>query len=233
MATQKQADEGFKAQNRVCNILNEQFVKKNGSYFAVETDKETDLKEHYDIGVYNKNQELVKRFDVKSTSYENGKISYTIRNVKGETPVTVCKENNKDGIQLVFVFGRNFNKMYFVDMDLWYKFVEEQVMDNADLPSKTYVMDRNFKHYTKDLPSKGVTDLFEYYNVHSVTVNVCGDELKSWIANAYVNGEFDKEVELEQGYNGDWYFENGSRYILVTESQIRELCIGSGHIINT
>lgn len=49
MATQKQADEGFKAQNRVCNILNEQFSKKNGSYFAIETDKETDLKEHYDI----------------------------------------------------------------------------------------------------------------------------------------------------------------------------------------
>ena len=183
--------------------------------------------------MFNKKQELVKRFDVKSTSYENGKISYTIRNIKGESPVTCCKESNVDGIQLVFVFGREFKKMYFVNMDLWYKFIEEQTMDNADLPSKTYVMDRNFKHYMKDLPNKGVTDLFEYYKVHSVSVNVCGEEVKSWVANAYINGEFDKEVELAQGYNGDWYFENGSRYVLVNEEQIRAMCVGSGHIINT
>lgn len=50
MATQKQANEGFKAQHEVCRIMNEQFSnKKNCLYYAMETDNSTDVSEHYDI----------------------------------------------------------------------------------------------------------------------------------------------------------------------------------------
>lgn len=183
------------------------------------------------FGVYNGSKQLIRRLDVKSTTYTNGKVSYTIRNGLGQPPITTSKALNKNNVQLVFVFGKNFKKMYFVNMDLWYNFIEEQ--KHNWLRGKTYVMDRNFNHIFKDMPFKGRTDMFEYYKVCSVAENICGEETKKWVAHAYIDGEFGKEVDLKKDKYGDWYFENNSRYILVSQDLLKKLCVGSGHIINT
>lgn len=106
MATQEQREAGFKAQTEVCRILNEKFRQSNSNYTAVETDKITDLTEHYDIAVKDGAGNIIKKYDVKSTlkPISIGYLAYTYMNICGEYAVTVSKELNKNSIELLFVY---------------------------------------------------------------------------------------------------------------------------------
>lgn len=137
-----------------------------------------------------------------------------------------------NGIQLVFVFGKKFDRLYFVNMDKWYSFIGSTLKFGKLMNGKTYVMNKKFGHLIKNMPNKGNVDLFEYYNVHSVECEECGENVKKWFARAYIDGSY-KDVELSCGYSG-WYFENGSKYIIIDEDMIKKMCNGgAGHIINT
>lgn len=233
MATQQQREAGFKAQTEVCKILNEKFRQSNSNYTAVETDKITDLTEHYDIAVKDKDCNIIKKYDVKSTmkSISNGYLAYTYMNICGEYADTVSKELNKRDIELIFVYGDKFDNIYFVNMNEWYKFIVKQFGGENDRCGRTYVMSRNFKPFSKDDPRKGRQNLYKKHNVRKISKTVCGEEVCVWVADAFIHNKKCTELELRQNYEGMWYFENGSRYIRVSESQIRELCKHDGFIL--
>lgn len=231
MATQEQREAGFKAQTEVCRILNET-IEQSGLY-ATETDKITDLTEHYDIAVRDKDDNIVKKFDVKSTlmRVSNGYLAYTYMNICGEKADTVSKKLNKKNVELAFVYGKDFDKIYFVDMNSWYDFIVKQIGHENDRCGRTYVMSRDFKPLYKDDPRKGRQNLFKKHNVRKIVKNVLGEEVEVWVADAFIHNKKHVEIELKRDYEGLWYFENGSRYIRVSEEQIAELCKPHGHII--
>jgi len=232
MATQEQREAGFKAQARVCNLLNCKFVKSGQSCRAIETDKQTDLHEHYDIAILD-NDKIVKKLDVKSTSLSTGNLAYTYLNIRGDYSVTVSRETNVGGIELVFVFGADFDKLYFVSMEAWYKFIADSIKKHDYHIGRTYVMSGTGNHKFRDDPIKGNLDLFEQYHVKKAIKTVMGEEVDIWTADAFVAGKMHTGVELKQNTNNkDWYFENGSRYVLVTEKLVESLCKPNGHIIN-
>lgn len=233
MATQQQREAGFRAQTEVCRILNEKFRQSNGSYTAVETDKTTDLTEHYDIAVKDKDGNIIKKYDVKSTLKPTsiGYLAYTYMNICGEYADTVSKELNKRDVELIFVYGSDFDNIYFVDMNHWYDFIVKQFGSENDRGGRTYVMSRDFKPLSKDDPRKGRQNLFKKHNVRKIVKNVCGEEVSVWVADAFIHNKKCTELELRQNYEGMWYFENGSRYIRVSESQIQELCKQDGFIL--
>lgn len=232
MATQEQREAGFKAQTEVCRIMNEMF-NQSGLY-ATETDKITDLTEHYDIAVRDKDNNIIKKFDVKSTMLpvSNGYLAYTYMNICGEKADTSSKTLNKRNVELVFVYGKDFNKIYFVDMNSWYDFIIKQFGRENDRFGRTYVMSRDFKPLYKDDPRKGKQNLFKKYNVRKIVKNMLGEEVEVWVADAFIHNKKHTDIELKRNYEGLWYFENGSRYIRISEEQIAELCKQNGFIIN-
>lgn len=234
MATQQQREAGFKAQTDVCRILNEKFRQSNNGYTAVETDKLTDLTEHYDIAVRDKEGNIIKKYDVKSTSkpVSIGYLAYTYMNICGEYADTVSKELNKNGVELIFVYGKDFDNVYFVNMNCWYKFIVSQFGGENDRSGRTCVMSRDFKPLSKDDPQKGRQNLFKKFNVRKISKNIMGEDVDLWVADAYIHKKKCTELELRQNYEGLWYFENGSRYIRVSEAQIRALCEPGGFVLH-
>lgn len=116
-------------------------------------------------------------------------------------------------------------------MNEWYKFIATQFNGENDRGGRTYVMSRDFKSLYKDDPRKGRQNMFKKHNVRKIVKNVLGEEIQVWVADAFIHNKKCIELELKQNYEGLWYFENGSKYIRVHQSQIEELCKQDGFIL--
>lgn len=236
-ASEEDRKAGFKAQHRARDII-EQLLKRNGydDLIVKETGKKEDMMNKYDIYIQRADGTMTNYlFDVKNTNnIETGNISYPYMNCNGDVAVTYKKETNTKNIRLIFMFGDTSSMLYLPDMDEWYKKAPSY---QPAMKGRTYVLRRNPDGTTEHIwgtRDDKYVDLYKYYHCTQVQKEYAGDIMNKYIAKPTIYHKTE-EVELsfcDRGrYKNCWYFENGSKYLLVPKSDIEQMCkIGKGCI---
>lgn len=221
---------GFRAQKRACEIINKLLQKNGSDKVAKETGKEEDMIDKYDIYIENGDGTRTSyMFDVKNSNLDTGNISYTVINCNGDKAISFSKETNTKGVRLIFMFGDSSSTLYFPDMEQWYKFAPTcKLRDGTtDVLKKTA---NGVEHLFGTRGGKRV-DLYDYYNCVQVEKDYAGDIMNVYVARPTIQR---RKEEVELSFNSKkqtWYFENGSKYILVPKDEIiRMSSSGTGSI---
>ena len=205
MATLEQKNYGMSVQHNACNTLNAYFAANKYALHATETDELTDKTKGYDIFITTDDKKEVLRVDIKST------LTYTYKDKNGKLSSTSSAELNVDNIALVFALDSDAAKLYFIDMNEWYKLW-------PTLPSyhgKTYIMQKIDGTVVGMMDKKNgrLVDLKHFHKVQLETKEECGETYKVYTAYDYVSG---KRIELQyDSSKQQWYFENASEYVRI------------------
>jgi hypothetical protein len=112
--------------------------------------------------------------------------------------------------------------MYFPNMDKWYELLKTLPVKKG----RIYVLkNENGKVMPVYATRQGtLVNLKDYYHVTTVVKDMAGDQVTSYIARVRIKNKM-TEVELEfDRFKNKWYFEGGSEYVVVSESQIQSIC---------
>lgn len=222
-ASQEELEDGFKCQHEVCDKFNQIFQERGSKLVATETDEKTDMTEKYDIKVACSITDTIKgRFDVKSTRQTTGNISYTTMDINGNTKPTNNAADNTLGIRLVFTMSQFADKMYIPDMEKWY----ELLSSLDERPGRTWVMElKNGEIVPKfGMRNKRWTNLRDYYSVTTTKEMQAGEEVTLYKGRAYIKHKLVDVDVLFDSKKQAWYFENGSKYVLVSSNQLQRIC---------
>lgn len=158
-------------------------------------------------------------------------------NCNGDIAVTYKRETNTNNIRLAFIFGNTSDTLYMPDMNAWY----EKVQTYKKFNGRTYVLrkkdDGTIEHIMGTRQNK-LVDLYEYYHCARIEKDYAGDVLVERVAKPSIYHNIE-EVTLSFNSNQSdklhkncWYFENGSKYLIIPKTDIIDLCnIGEGIIL--
>ena len=226
-ACKEDSESGMRLQHATCVQLNK-ILKRNGfnNVEVVETPPLTDMRDKYDLYMIRDGEVLENhKYDVKSTTRDTGKISYTFQDCNGELSVTSSPERNVNNVQLLFVFNSP-STIYMPDMNAWYKLFNSL----KQWDGRTFVL----KGRAGDTPmfSPKGENLKEKHKIVKFEDDFAGDKVTRFVGKAYI-GRRERDIELDYDANRDgWYFNNGSKYVLVSKSDIIDTCsVGKGKII--
>lgn len=226
-ACKEDSESGMRLQHATCAQLNK-ILKRNGfnNVEVVETLPMTDMRDKYDLYMTRDGKEIEDhKYDVKSTTRDTGKISYTFQDCNGEFSVTSSPERNVNNVQLLFVFNSP-STIYEPDMDAWYELFSGLPQYNG----RTFVL--KGKAGTTPMFSPKGENLKVKHKIVKIEDDVAGDKVTRFVGKAHINRR-EQDIELEYDAKKDgWYFYNGSKYVLASKDEIVDICkVGKGKII--
>lgn len=223
MADNNNIEVGFKAQQRILELMQQQYI--GTEYSAEGSSQYEDQMMKFDIKI-KKGGKVVDKIDVKTNIGTSDRISYTVINQNGESSKAYKGDTS---VRLGFVFNGS-SVMYLVDMADFVDYIH-----SAELQAGRTVVKKT-QDATSTYPNiitsdNSVMTAWSYYQVHR-------DDNGPLEGINYYAVHKNKLVPLYKSYSPStgvrsMYFENGSKYVWVTKDALENMCKhGNGQIID-
>jgi len=214
-------EKGFAVQRHILDLMNQQY--KGTEYSAEGSSSYEDKVYKFDIKIL-KNGKTVDKIDVKTCINDTGNISYTVVNQKGGISKAASGDTS---VRLGFVF-KGESKMYLVDMNEFCKFLQSAELHEGTTTVKIQEKDTaTYPNVVKKDDSK--VTAWNYYNVHRDT----DGPVEGINYYAVHMGQLKPIYKKIYGDKSTWYFENGSKYVLLSRKDAEDMCkVGNGKIVD-